>query len=170
MADFDEVVNGLECCSNLDSRFNCDKCKYQGKCGQLNRDALELLKECKDRGMRYPHVYENIYDAAAGLESAARYLEFCGESADDSMVEIITERYEGKVKIKFAIGQPNAAQWVWTIREYKKLKLPDLTVYLDSDYDQLKKLYDMLGLGVTGGEITADNFEHAADKIREEYK
>lgn len=168
MADFDEVVKGLENC--LDSSFNCSYCKYEGKCGELNRDALELLKECKDRGMRYPRVYEDIYDAAAGLESAARYLEFCGDSVDDSMVDISTERCEGKVKIKFAIGQPNAAQWVWTVREQKKLNLPDLTEYLDLDYDVLKKLYNMLGLGVTGGEITADNFQSAADKIREEYK
>lgn len=168
MADFDEVLNGLELCSS--TRNACNDCPYHGRCRELEADALELLRECKDRGMRYPRVYENIYDAAAGLQSAANYLEFCGESSDDSMVEIITERYEGKVKIKFAIGQPNAAQWVWTIREPKKLKLPDLTEYLDSDYDQLKKLYSMLGLGVTGGEITADSFLAAADKIREEWK
>lgn len=169
MADFDDVMRGLECCSN-GRFFNCGKCPYKGECDKLDADALELLKECKDRGMRPPRVYEDIYDAAAELESAARYLEFCGDSADDSMVDITTERYEGKVKIKFAIGQPNAAQWVWTIREHKKLNLPNLTEYHESDYNQLKKLYEMLGLGITGGEITADNFQSAADKIREECK
>ena len=169
MADFDKVVKGLENC--LDNNFNCRYCKYHGKCEELNRDALELLKECKDCVMQY--VYKDIYDAADGLESAARYLEFSGYSEDDSMVNITTERHEGRVKIKFAIGQPNAAQWVWTIQEQKKVELPDLTdltdltEYHESDYEKLKYVYDLLGLGVAGGEITKDSLRRAAEKFDE---
>ena len=52
MADHDKVLKGLECCTADDERFDlCKACPYRAmpgaksNCLQLEKDALELLKE-----------------------------------------------------------------------------------------------------------------------------
>ena len=52
MADIEKVIKGLECCTSENGQLNCEDCPYRKRnnfCDNLERDALELLKEQKKK-------------------------------------------------------------------------------------------------------------------------